>query len=42
MKVGVLKEGEKVRFWIPENLAYGGKQPPFVMLIFNVELIRIQ
>ncbi len=34
--------GEKVRFWIPQNLAYQGKQPPFGMLVFDVELISIQ
>ena len=38
----LMVEGEKVRFWIPENLAYGGKQPPFGMLVFDVELIKIQ
>ncbi len=35
-------EGEKARFWIPQNLAYKGKQPPFGMLVFDVELINIQ
>jgi len=34
--------GEKVRFWIPQNLAYQGRQPPFGMLVFDVELINIQ
>jgi len=34
--------GEKVRFWIPQNLAYQGKQPPYGMLVFDVELINIQ
>jgi peptidylprolyl isomerase len=38
----LMVEGEKVRFWIPEDLAYRGKQPPFGMLVFDVELIRIQ
>ncbi len=38
----LMVEGEKVRFWIPENLAYGGKQPPFGTLVFDVELIKIQ
>jgi peptidylprolyl isomerase len=38
----LMVEGEKVRFWIPERLAYQGKQPPFGMLVFDVELIRIQ
>ena len=34
--------GEKTRFWIPQNLAYQGKQPPYGMLVFDVELINIQ
>jgi FKBP-type peptidyl-prolyl cis-trans isomerase len=34
-------EGEKTRFWIPEALAYQGKQDPKGMLVFDVELIRI-
>ena len=28
-------EGEKTRFWIPENLAYKGQKPPFGMLVFD-------
>jgi peptidylprolyl isomerase len=40
--VQLMVEGEKTRFWIPENLAYQGKQPPFGMLVFDVELIRIK
>ena len=41
--VQMMVEGEKRRFWIPENLAYGG-QPgaPKGMLVFDVELIRIE
>jgi peptidylprolyl isomerase len=35
-------EGEKTRFWIPEKLAYGGKQAPYGLLVFDVELIKIQ
>ncbi len=38
----LMVEGEKARFWIPENLAYRGKQPPFGTLVFDIELIRIQ
>ena len=34
-------EGEKTRFWIPEKLAYEGKKPPYGMLVFDVELIKI-
>jgi peptidylprolyl isomerase len=40
--VQLMVEGEKTRFWIPENLAYQGKQPPFGMLVFDVELLKIQ
>jgi FKBP-type peptidyl-prolyl cis-trans isomerase len=35
-------EGEKARFWIPENLAYKGARSPYGMLVFDVELIKIQ
>ena len=34
--------GEKTRFWIPQNLAYQGKQSPYGMLVFDVELINIR
>ena len=34
-------EGEKTRFWIPEDLAYKGKSAPYGMLVFDVELIKI-
>jgi peptidylprolyl isomerase len=34
--------GEKVRFWIPEKLAYKGQQPPYGMLVFDVELLKIE
>jgi peptidylprolyl isomerase len=38
----LMVEGEKRRFWIPENLAYGGRPGrPQGMLVFDVELIRI-
>lgn len=33
--------GETRRFWIPEDLAYKGRQPPTGMLVFDVELIAI-
>ena len=39
--VQLMFEGEKTRFWIPEKLAYGGKQKPYGMLVFDVELITI-
>ena len=35
-------EGEKTRFWIPEKLAYKGQSPPYGLLVFDVELIKIQ
>ncbi|MGE0702312.1 MAG: FKBP-type peptidyl-prolyl cis-trans isomerase [Vicinamibacterales bacterium] len=40
--VQLMVEGEKTRFWIPESLAYGGQSPPYGMLVFDVELIRVQ
>jgi len=38
----LMVEGEKTRFWIPEKLAYKGQSPPYGMLVFDVELIKIQ
>jgi peptidylprolyl isomerase len=38
----LMYEGEKTRFWIPEALAYKGKQAPYGMLVFDVELLKIQ
>ncbi|HEY7289413.1 MAG TPA: FKBP-type peptidyl-prolyl cis-trans isomerase [Vicinamibacterales bacterium] len=38
----LMYEGEKARFWIPEKLAYGGKSAPYGMLVFDIELIKIQ
>ena len=40
--VALMVEGEKARFWIPQNLAYKGESPPYGMLVFDVELIKIQ
>ena len=40
--VQLMVEGETTRFWIPESLAYKGQSPPFGMLVFDVELIKIQ
>jgi FKBP-type peptidyl-prolyl cis-trans isomerase len=37
----LMVEGEKTRLWIPENLAYKGQSPPYGMLVFDVELIKI-
>jgi FKBP-type peptidyl-prolyl cis-trans isomerase len=40
--VQLMVEGEKRRFWIPEELAYKGKPgAPAGMLVFDVELIKI-
>jgi len=40
--VQLMVEGQKMRFWIPEKLAYMGRQAPFGLLVFDVELIKIQ
>lgn len=38
----LMVEGERRRFWIPENLAYQGRAgAPAGMLVFDVELLRI-
>ncbi|HYM25092.1 MAG TPA: FKBP-type peptidyl-prolyl cis-trans isomerase [Vicinamibacterales bacterium] len=38
----LMVEGEKMRIWVPEKIAYAGKQAPYGMLVFDVELIKIQ
>jgi peptidylprolyl isomerase len=38
----LMVEGEKMRLWIPEKLAYQGKQAPYGMLVFDVELLKIE
>jgi peptidylprolyl isomerase len=40
--VQLMVEGEKTRFWIPEALAYKGQSAPFGMLVFDVELLKVQ
>ena len=40
--VQMMVEGEKMRFWIPESLAYAQGGGPRGMLVFDVELIRIE
>jgi len=41
--VSLMSEGERMRFWIPENLAYQGKgDGPKGMLVFDIELVKIQ
>jgi FKBP-type peptidyl-prolyl cis-trans isomerase len=38
----VMSVGDKTRFWIPEELAYGGRPgKPAGMLVFDVELVAI-
>lgn len=39
--VQLMTVGEKMRFWIPERLAYKGQQPKG-MLVFDVELLAIR
>jgi FKBP-type peptidyl-prolyl cis-trans isomerase len=39
----LMVEGERVRFWIPEGLAYKGEgDGPRGMLVFEIDLIRIE
>lgn len=41
--VPLMVVGEKTRFWIPQNLAYGGApDKPRGMLVFDIELIGIE
>jgi FKBP-type peptidyl-prolyl cis-trans isomerase len=40
--VQLMVEGEKSRFWIPEEIAYGGRRDPKGMLVFDIELLKIQ
>ena len=34
--------GETRRLWIPEDLAYKGERPPKGMLVFEVQLLKIE
>lgn len=38
----LMVEGEQMRLWIPEKLAYKGQSAPYGMLVFDVELIKIE
>ena len=38
--VQLMVQGEKTRFWIPQDLAYKGTQPPYGMLVFDIELLE--
>ena len=40
--VQLMVEGEKTRFWIPEPLAYRGQRAPYGMLVFDIELLKVQ
>jgi len=41
--VAMMAEGQRMRFWIPEALAYQGKgDGPRGMLVFDIELVKIQ
>jgi peptidylprolyl isomerase len=41
--VQLMVEGEKTRFWIPQDLAYKGQAgAPRGMLVFDIELVRIE
>jgi len=40
--VQLMVEGEKARFWIPEDLAYRGQSAPYGLLVFDIELIRFE
>jgi peptidylprolyl isomerase len=40
--VQLMVEGDKARLWIPDTLAYKGRPGPQGMLVFDVELIKIQ
>jgi peptidylprolyl isomerase len=41
--VGLMVEGERTRFWIPESLAYKGEPGnPRGMLVFDIDLIKIE
>jgi len=40
--VQLMVEGQKTRFWIPQDLAYKGQREPYGMLVFDIELIKIE
>src|SRR5579864_390244 len=40
--VQLMVEGEKARFWIPEKLAYKGERAPYGLLVFDIELLKIE
>jgi peptidylprolyl isomerase len=41
--VPLMVEGERTRFWIPQDLAYKGESgSPRGMLVFDIDLVRIE
>jgi FKBP-type peptidyl-prolyl cis-trans isomerase len=38
----LMVEGEKARFWVPDDLGYKGRGPVNGLLVFDIELVRIQ
>ena len=41
--VTMMVEGERTRFWVPENLAYKGEAgSPKGMLVFDIDLVEIK
>jgi len=38
----LMVEGEKARFWVPDELGYKGRGPVNGMLVLDIELVRIQ
>jgi FKBP-type peptidyl-prolyl cis-trans isomerase len=40
--VQLMVQGEKTRFWIPQDLAYKGQQAPYGLLVFDIELIEFK
>jgi FKBP-type peptidyl-prolyl cis-trans isomerase len=40
--VQLMVVGEKTRFWIPEKLAYKGQSAPYGLLVFDIELLKIE
>jgi len=40
--VQLMVQGEKTRFWIPQDLAYKGERAPYGVLVFDVELLEIK
>ena len=43
--VGLMKEGGRIRLWVPPRLGYGSNAPspigPDMLLIFDIDLIEV-